>query len=128
MIQFETFLDRFNYLKLGGLVGEATFGSSRWMNQGFYRSKDWRDLRHHIIARDEGCDLGHPDHEIRDLILIHHIIPITEEDVENSAELLWDPDNLVCVSHNTHNAIHFGDEGLLPKPYVARSPGDTKLW
>lgn len=122
------FLERFRYLQLHGDVGENTFGVERYLNQALYKSKEWRDVRNLVIVRDEGCDLGIEGYEIRDRILIHHINPITVEDVENSSSLLFDPDNLICVSHLTHNAIHYGDESLLPKPVVIRVAGDTCPW
>lgn len=128
MSHFDTFEDRFNYLSLQGEVGATTFGFDRWLNQSFYTSPEWRRLRHHIIFRDNGCDLGVPDHEIFDRVIIHHITPMTVEDLESGNPLVFDPDNLICVSHNTHNAIHYGDASLLPQPFVERRPGDTKLW
>lgn len=120
--------DRFDYLKLTGVVGETTFGFDRYLNQAFYRSKEWRKVRREVIARDEGCDMGHPDHPIRGRIIIHHMNPVTIEDVEDGSDILLDPNNLVCVSEDTHNAIHFGDASLLPEPYVERSKYDTCPW
>lgn len=123
-----TFRERFDYLSLRGNVGESTFGFDRWMNQDFYTSKEWRDIRHEIIARDDGCDLGFPGYEIHRDLYIHHLNPITVNQIRNGDPCILDPDNLITVSHNTHNAIHYGDENLLPQPPVERRPGDTKLW
>lgn len=126
--QLETFLERFRYLALRGNVGQQTFGFDRWINQGFYTSREWRQARDAIIVRDEGCDLGLEGYEIHDRIYIHHINPITLEQLEAGDPCLLDPDNLITVTHRTHNAIHYGDERLLPRPLVERKPGDTKLW
>ena len=120
--------ERFDYLKLTGVVGETTFGFDRYLNQAFYRSKEWRKVRREVIARDEGCDMGHPDHPISGRIIIHHINPVTIDDVEDGSDILLDPNNLVCVSEDTHNAIHFGDASLLPEPYIERSKYDTCPW
>ncbi|ASU03916.1 HNH endonuclease [Streptomyces phage Psst4] len=123
-----TFVERFRYLALRGNVGQATFGFDRWVNQGFYTSREWRQARDRIIVRDEGCDLGIEGYEIHDRVYIHHINPITLQQLESGDPCLVDPDNLITVTHRTHNAIHYGDERLLPRPLVARQPGDTKLW
>lgn len=128
LCQLETFAERFKYLSIRGEVGCATFGGNRWINQQFYTSPQWRRLRHDVIARDEGCDLGVEGHEIHDRIIVHHINPISEEDILHGTSRALDLDNLISTTHNTHNAIHYGDERLLPKPYSPRSPGDTKLW
>lgn len=128
LIQFRTFEERFEYLSLKARVGESTFGFERWMNQSFYQSKEWRDLRHEIIARDEACDLGIPGFDIHERAIVHHIIPMTVEDLEEGNPLVLHPDNLITTTHNTHNAIHFGDKSLLRLPPVERRPGDTKLW
>jgi hypothetical protein len=126
--QLETFLERFRYLSLRGKVGESTFGFDRWMNQAFYTSREWRDIRHKIIIRDNGCDLGIAGREIHAGLYIHHLNPVTLRQLEASDPCLLDPGNLITVSHTTHNAIHYGDEGLLPRPLADRKPGDTKLW
>lgn len=126
--RLETFEDRFQYLSLKGSVGASTFGFDRYLNQRFYTSKQWRDIRHHVIVRDEGCDLGVKDHEIYDRILIHHMNPITPEDITHGDSDILDPEFLITTCHATHNAIHYGDERLLPKPLIERSRGDTKLW
>lgn len=124
----DNFMDRFRYLALPGNVGACTFGFDRHINQKFYRSTEWRQVRQHVIARDEGCDLGIQDHEIFDKILIHHINPMTVDDIVEGDSSIIDPEFLICTSHKTHNAIHFGDEKQLPKRYVERRFGDTKLW
>ena len=129
MIAMSEFDDRFRYAKLDGQVGIDTFGFDRYLNQQFYRSKEWKRLRDQIIIRDNGCDLGVPGHEISGKIYIHHLNPLSPEDITESTEKLFDPDNLVCVSAETHNAIHYGDESILEKnKIVERSPGDTCPW
>lgn len=120
--------ERFNYLSLSGKVGEATFGWDRWMNQQFYTSREWRQLRHHIIARDAACDMGQEGFEIPGRIYIHHMNPMTVKDIAVGDPSILDPEFLISVSNRTHNAIHYGDSSQLPKPIVARQPGDTKLW
>lgn len=126
--RFETFEERFDYLKLGGEVGEATFGFDRWLNQRFYSSREWRWARQQVILRDEGCDLGILDYPIEVQLLIHHINPLTPQDIESGESWILDPEFLITTSKRTHNAIHYGDASLLPKPYVARERGDTRLW
>ena len=128
MIQIPTFEDRYAYLRLGGRVGEETFGFERNLNQSFYRSYEWRKVRREVIARDAGCDLAMPGFQIYNNIIIHHIVPITIEDLEDGTDLILDPNNLVCVSEKTHNAIHFGDKSLLPQTPIERRPGDTCPW
>lgn len=128
MMTFKTFLQRFNYLRLTGTVGEATFGFDRHLNQMLYRSAKWRNLRDEIIIRDDGCDLGIPGYEIFDKVIIHHMNPLSIEDARNRSERIFNPEELVCVSHNTHLALHYGNDSLLPKPFVPRQPGDTTLW
>ena len=123
-----TFEDRFEYLKLAGQVGRATFGYDRYLNQRFYRSKEWRDLRNHILIRDEASDLGVPGYEIYDRAIIHHMNPLDVDDLVHSTDNLLNPEYLITVTHNTHNAIHYGDSSLLPKPIIERKPGDTRLW
>lgn len=124
----ETFEDRYRYLRLFGDVGEDTFGYDRVFNQKFYHSKEWRRIRDYIIVRDNGMDLGVDDHPIKGQILIHHINPITLEDIKNSSDALFDENNLICVSKLTHNAIHYGYEETLPKKYEERKPNDTTPW
>lgn len=128
LLQFKTFEDRFDYLKLAGEVGDPTFGYDRYFNQQFYHSSEWRRARNRIILRDNGCDLGMPDYEIHGRIYIHHINPITKQDVEEFSDNLLNPDNLICVTFDTHNAIHYGDERTLPKTPIERAPGDTCPW
>jgi hypothetical protein len=123
-----TFEERYRYLALRGQVGQATFGFDRYMNQGFYTSREWRNARDGIIIRDNGCDLGIEGHEIHRGLFIHHLNPITPAQIEAGDPALLDPNNLITVTHNTHNAIHYGDERMLPKPPVERRAGDTKLW
>lgn len=126
--QFDTLEDRFEYLKLGGRVGETTFGFDRWINQMFYRSAEWKDVRNYVISRDEGLDLGAPDVPIIGAHLIHHMNPLTPEDIEEATDNLLDPEYLITTALRTHNAVHYGNASLLPKPYVERRPGDTRLW
>lgn len=126
--RIEGFRERFRYLVLHGRTGTATFGFDRHINQHFYRSTEWKQIRQHVIARDNGCDMGVPDHEIYDKILIHHMNPMTVDDIVEGNDSIIDPEYLICVSHKTHNAIHFGDESQLPRLQVERKPGDTKLW
>ncbi|WNM72477.1 HNH endonuclease [Gordonia phage Artorias] len=126
--RIDGFIERFRYLVLHGRTGTSTFGFDRHINQHFYRSAEWRNIRQHVIARDLGCDMGVPDHEIYDKILIHHMNPMTVDDIVAGNDSIIDPEYLICVTHKTHNAIHFGDESQLPKLQVERRPGDTKLW
>lgn len=122
------FYERFEYLKLIGSIGESTFGWHRYINQMLYKSKRWLCIRDKVIIRDNGCDLGVPGFEIYGKILIHHMNPITIEDVEEDRECVYDIDQLICVSMNTHNAIHFSDRSILPALPVERRPGDTCPW
>lgn len=126
--QLPTFQERYDYLKLAGEVGNPTFGYNRYFNQRFYHSSEWRNVRNEVILRDNGCDLGVNDYEIHGLIYIHHINPITLQDIETLSDNLLDPDNLICVTFDTHNAIHYGDERTLPKVPLERTPGDTCPW
>lgn len=126
--RLETFEERFDYLKLGGEVGAITFGFDRWINQQFYKSKEWREARNHVIVRDNGCDLGIPGYEIYGGLIVHHINPMSAEDIEHGEEWISNPDFLITTSHDTHNAIHYGDSSLLPRGPITRQAGDTKLW
>lgn len=126
--RLDTLEDRFRYLSLRGEVGQTTFGYDRWINQQFYTSTQWRHMRNNVIARDIGRDLGVEGYEIHDRIYIHHMNPMTPEQIQKADPRILDPEFLICVTHKTHNAIHYGDEGLLPKPLVERRSGDTKLW
>lgn len=128
LCQLSTFEDRFNYLKLGGGVGRATFGFDRWINQQFYMSREWQTVRRHVILRDNACDLGVEGYEIPMKPLIHHMNPMTVEDVIHGETWITDPEFLICTSHPTHNAIHYGVDSLVPKVTLERSPNDTKLW
>ena len=131
LIEIPTFIERYRYLRLGDRVGEETFGHDRYLNQQFYRSKEWRDLRNYIISRDCGCDLGIVDREIpRGLkIFIHHLNPINEKDIIHSSEFLLDPEYLITTTKLTHDAIHYGDESLLlADEIIERRPGDTCIW
>lgn len=126
--RLETFEERFDYLQLKGVVGQTTFGYDRHLNQGFYTSSQWRDIRHEVIARDEGRDLGCEGHEIVHKIIIHHMNPLTANDIIHGDPDMIDPEYLISVTHRTHNAIHYGDRSMLPTPMVVRRPGDTSLW
>lgn len=126
--RLETFEERFDYLTLKGVVGESTFGFDRWINQQFYRSSQWKHIRNVVIARDEGCDLGIEGHDIFDQVIIHHMNPMTAEQIESGRSDILDPNFLISVTLNTHNAIHYGDRSRLAKPFVARRRNDTKLW
>lgn len=128
LITYSTFEDRYNYLKLNANVAEDTFGFDRWMNQKFYRSIEWKHVRDQVIVRDGGCDLAFPGREIFGRIYIHHMNPMTKEELMHNAEVLLDPEFLVCVSFDTHNAIHYGDTSLLIADPIERSPNDTCLW
>lgn len=127
LIYLETFEERFDYLKLGGEVGESTFGHGRFMNQGFYKSTEWLKVRRDVILRDGGCDLGTPGLYIYGDLLVHHINPLTPEDFERGSMKLLSMENLITTTPDTHNAIHFGGEPPR-KEFVERRPGDTKLW
>ena len=126
--KLSTFMERYNYLRLGGSVGRETFGFDRYLNQIFYKSQRWKAVRDIVIIRDNACDLGVEGHGIQGRIIIHHMNPITLEDIERESEFLLDPEFLICTIHNTHNAIHYGDENLLPKPPVVRTKNDTCPW
>lgn len=128
LYQLKTFEERFRYLELGGVVGSLTFGFDRWVNQGFYHSSEWRSVRNQVIVRDNGCDLGVEGYEIASGLLVHHMNPISLQDIEHGEDWTIDPDFLITTSLQTHNAIHYGDESLLPRGPVERKPGDTTLW
>ena len=126
--KLSTFKQRFDYLKLNGHIGEDTFGFDRWLNQVFYRSPEWRRIRDLVIVRDNGNDLGLDGFQIGGKILIHHMNPITYHDIIHREEDILNPEYLICVSHRTHQAIHYGNEDLLPKEPVERKPNDTCPW
>lgn len=128
LILLPTYEERFDYLKLDGLVGKETFGFDRYLNQIFYRSPEWKSIRDHVIIRDNGCDLGIDGREIFGRILIHHMNPISKEDIVNRSDFLLNPEYLICVSKLTHDAIHYGDEDLLVKDPIVRRPNDTCPW
>lgn len=126
--QFESLKDRYEYLKIGGIVGDSTFGHNRYLNQEFYRSKEWLEVRDYVIIRDNGCDLGVEGFEIHSKILVHHMNPITLADIENRNPDILNPEYLISTSDRTHQAIHFGDKDLLPKDPIIRKPNDTVPW
>lgn len=128
LIQHDTFEERFEYLSLQGNVGRSTFGFDRYLNQGFYRSNEWRQLRNYVILRDDGCDLGIEGFEIHGRLLIHHMNPVTPNDIRRKDMSLLDPEFLITTTHRTHNAIHYGDKSLLAQPLIERKRGDTRLW
>ena len=128
LCQLSTFEERFDYLRLNGSVGKDTFGFDRYLNQQFYRSREWKRIRDRVILRDNGCDLGVEGYEIRGRILIHHINPISVEDIHTMSDLLMNPEYLICVSHRTHNAIHYGDESLIITAPIERTQNDTCPW
>ena len=128
MVRLPTFLERYRYLKIGGQVGEGTFGYDRYLNQILYRSSEWKRFRRDIIIRDNGCDLACDGYEIIGKVLIHHIDPITVRDIELRDPKIFDPENVVSVTLNTHNAIHYGDESLLITEPLVRTPNDTCPW
>ena len=128
LISLPTFEERYQYLRLGGMVGEETFGFDRYLNQIFYQSPEWRAVRDHVIIRDNGCDLGIEGREIHRGILIHHMNPISKEDILSRSEFLLDPEYLIATCKNTHDAIHYGDENLLIKAPIERTRNDTCPW
>lgn len=123
-----TFEERYRYLRLTGQVGQETFGFDRYLNQVFYRSQRWKQVRDYVIIRDNGCDLGVEGYEIHGRIIIHHMNPITIEDIQRDSNYLLDPEFLICTVHNTHNAIHYGDERLLITAPIERTRNDTCPW
>lgn len=130
LITLETFEERFLYLKLDGSIGEDTFGFDRYLNQLFYRSPEWKQVRNFVITRDMGCDLAIPDHEIiNQQILIHHMNPLTKEDIINKSDYLLNPEYLICATKKTHNAIHYGDERILDQIVpIVRTKNDQCPW
>lgn len=126
--ELKTFEERFEYLSLKGEVGHETFGFNRWVNQRFYTSREWRRLRQLAVIRDGSCDLGVEGYDIHTDLVVHHMNPLTEEDILHGTPHALDLEYLICTTHDTHNAIHYGDASLLAKPYTPRRPGDTKLW
>lgn len=128
LITLPTFEERFNYLKLDGRVGDSTFGFDRYLNQKLYSSPEWKRARREVMIRDNGRDLGAEDHEIFGKIFIHHMNPISLEDIEQHNPDIFNPEYLITVSYNTHNAIHYGSEDMLQKDLVERTPNDTSPW
>lgn len=128
LCRLKTLKERFEYLKLSGEVGRATFGGSRYLNQIFYMSDEWKAARAYCIIRDNGYDLGVEGCDIHSGLTVHHMNPITIEQIENHDPRIVDPEYLICASYNTHKAIHYSNEQMLPKDYVPRTPGDTCLW
>ena len=128
LISFKTFLERYRYLRIGGRVGEETFGFDRYINQEFYKSKEWRSVRDEVIIRDNGCDLGIEGREISGRIIIHHMNPITAKDIVDRPKYVLNPDFLICTIKNTHDAIHYGDEELLLTEFAVRTKNDTCPW
>jgi hypothetical protein len=126
--RLSTYDDRFEYLKLGGGVGRATFGFDRYVNQQFYTSREWKEARDFVIVRDEGCDLGVLGYEIHVELLIHHMNPLSVDDIIRHEAWIIDPEFLITTTHRTHNNIHFGVEDSGPKVAIRRTPNDTKLW
>jgi hypothetical protein len=126
--RLETFEERFDYLSLAGTVGAATFGFDRWVNQQFYTSRQWKQVRYEVISRDNGCDLGVPGYEIGIYLLIHHMNPITIDDIHNGEDYILNPEFLITTTRKTHNAIHYGGEIKTPRVVLQREPGDTQLW
>jgi hypothetical protein len=128
LLRFRSFEERFSYLKLGGVVGTSTFGFDRWLNQRLYKSLEWQTVRTQVIIRDDGCDLGIPGYEITSGLIVHHMNPMSLDDVRQGEKWIFDPSFLITTSLQTHNAIHYGDESLLPRGPIVRKQGDTKLW
>lgn len=128
LIKLRTFQERFDYLRLRGTVGRSTFGYDRWLNQRFYTSREWKLVRDEVIARDEALDLAMPDYEIYSDIVVHHMNPMVVAEVRDGDASILDPEYLITTTHQTHNAIHYGDGDLLPRLVVERRPGDTALW
>lgn len=125
---YRSFEERFEYLRLGGGVGHSTFGFDRHVNQTFYASREWQDIRQYVIVRDNGCDLGVPGYEIHVDLLIHHMNPMNTNDILHRQEWILDPEFLITTTQQTHNAIHYGVNTLVPRVVIERTPGDTKLW
>lgn len=128
LIRLPTFEERYQYLRLKGRVGEDTFGFDRYLNQMFYKSDEWLSIRDEVITRDNGCDLGIPGREIQERILIHHMNPITKDDILNRTDFLLNPEYLICTIKNTHDAIHYGNEQTLIKDPIQRRKNDTCPW
>ena len=128
LVLLPTFKERFMYLKIGGRIGQETFGFDRVFNQKFYTSTEWRTIRNRVIVRDDGCDLGHPDRPILGKIIVHHMNPMVSRDIRHAESYILDPEFLISVSLSTHNAIHYGSKEVLQQKTIERKPGDTRLW
>ena len=128
LILLPTFEEGYRYLQLNGVIGDETFGFDRYINQMFYRSQEWKQVRDYVIVRDNGCDLGMEGHDIRGRILIHHMNPISMKDIQKNTKILLDPEYLITTMHSTHNAIHYGDESLLVSAPIERTKNDTCPW
>ena len=126
--RLSTFEERYDYLKIGGKVGEETFGFDRYLNQMLYKTPEWQSVRNDVIVRDNGCDLGVEGYDIVGKIMVHHMNPITIDDILNRMDYVLNPEYLICCSMNTHNAIHYGNEDMLPKAPIERSRNDTCPW
>lgn len=128
LIKLQTLAERFDYLKLGGVIGEDTFGFERYLNQNFYRSAVWKKIRNQVIIRDNGCEMGLEDYPISGRIIIHHMNPVDSDDIIHQRDILLNPEFLICVGNQTHNAIHYGSIDLLPQDPIERKPNDTCPW
>lgn len=128
LCKLNTMVDRYEYLRLGGKVGEETFGFDRWLNQMFYKLPEWLKVRDEVIVRDLGCDMGLDGYDIMGKIYVHHMNPFRKEDILNNIQKLLDPEYLICTSKSTHDAIHYGNVDLLPKDPIIRTPNDTCPW
>ena len=128
LIKLTTLAERFDYLKLGGVIGEDTFGFERYLNQNFYRSAVWKKIRNQVIIRDNGCEMGLEDYPISGRIIIHHMNPVDSDDIIHQRDILLNPEFLICVGNQTHNAIHYGSIDLLPQDPIERKPNDTCPW
>lgn len=128
LVKRSTLQERFEYLNLQGEVGDTTFGYDRYLNQNFYTSREWKQIRWFVITRDDGNDLGIADYPIHDSIIVHHMNPVMRSHIIDGDSSILDPEFLICVSHQTHNAIHYGDFTQLPSLSSERVPGDTRLW
>lgn len=128
LVRFKTLEERYRYLRIGGKVGEETFGFDRWMNQVFYKDPRWRDIRDEVITRDNGCDLGLEGYDIHGKIFVHHMNPVTKDDILYNFDSLLNPEFLISTSKRTHDAIHYGNEDLLPQSPIVRTRNDTCPW
>lgn len=128
LITLKSFQERFDYLKINGFVGDITHGGHRWLNQQLYSSEKWKSTRRRVIIRDNGCDLACSDRQIHGKIVIHHINPITVDDLLNHNPIIFNLENLITVSNETHEALHYSNYDMLQKDYVPRTENDTCPW